>query len=546
MSDSPEIIIAARTHVGKVRGHNEDDFLVCRSLDSGEWFFDGNSVKVGNKGSLFAVADGMGGENAGEIASRIAMETLQRHFSQLDDREYSDRQACDLLEKIILSANDAVIQNAASNIEHARMGTTIVIAWLQTNRVHIAWIGDSRCYLLRNQNLILVTDDHSPVWEMVRKGKLSVEEAHSHPDKNLISQHLGQKNDPLKPDTKTLILEPGDTLLVCSDGLNGMLTDKQIESNLNRNNNLNFACEQLVEAANIAGGYDNITAILVKIKDLNGEGVATTVINEGMKTSTLDGTELLRSNKPLKQKGNFGKLLLFLFALVLTAIGLYYWYDSRLKGDGERSEIPPVENTTPPFSDTNNNTQDPQSLIQENEMMLSEQNLQQELSKRKIEIVNRNSKNLTPKSDKYNANLTKEIIGKLKEIIIKKEELLNKINNALEKEANNNIKLKLSELEKRRFKFIDEVNKLGVLKDNIPVGVQPGNKDAQLAKAKSLLIELQNIENQFNALYPPKPTELLPETKDADKNSDTDDIVEEKPDSTINPKSPEPLEKPKK
>jgi len=271
MSEAIELFIAARTEVGKIRGHNEDDFLVCRNLDANEWFFDSKPALIGNRGALAAIADGMGGEKAGEIASRISMEIVKQRFSNLPLQSYTDREACELLEDIIINAHKEIITDAIQNPTHSRMGTTIVLTWIVNQSAHIAWVGDSRCYLLRSGRLSLLTDDHAPVWDMVRKGKISADEARAHPDSNFISQHLGQKKEALKPDTKTLMLQANDTVLLCSDGLNSMISDTQIEAILNESDTLQTSASNLVIAANDAGGYDNITVLLFKV---NGEEVS--------------------------------------------------------------------------------------------------------------------------------------------------------------------------------------------------------------------------------------------------------------------------------
>jgi len=351
MSETMKIYIAARTNTGRVRSHNEDDFLVCRSLDLGEWFFDNNEVIIGKKGALFAIADGMGGEEAGEVASRIAIETIKEKFLQLENKQYTDRDACEFLEKVIHAANNAIITVALTNPAHARMGTTIVIVWIQEFRAYIAWVGDSRCYLSRNERLTLTTDDHAPVWELVKKGKISAEEARAHPDSNFISQHLGQTKDPIKPDTKTLVLQKSDILLLCSDGLNAMLSDSQIETFINKNKAIGNTCTQLIDAANNAGGYDNITAILVEIYDEKRAAANETAHVKSPKTTASIDENFFENTPAVKRKsGNQTKVFLyFLLALVLAAVFLKFWTKSifQIKTAHDKTPAETITNAPP-------------------------------------------------------------------------------------------------------------------------------------------------------------------------------------------------------
>lgn len=325
MPEIPILYIAARTDVGRIRGHNEDDFLVCRNIAAEEWMFDTSGAASGAKGALIVIADGMGGEDAGEVAAKLAVDTIKNTFSALPEQVFTDRDACNFMESVVMAAHDAITADATENTAHSRMGTTVVMAWILNQSAHIAWVGDSRCYLLRQGRLSLLTDDHAPVWDMVRKGKLSAEEARAHPDSNFISQHLGQKKEKLKPDVKTLMLQDNDVLLLCSDGLNSMLADAQIEGILHKNITVQAAAAELVNAANAAGGYDNITVALVKY---NGDELIAPAAQDtktGFKTASQNLDDLPTApisddlvKLPQKQKSN--RAGIFVLLVVLAAL----------------------------------------------------------------------------------------------------------------------------------------------------------------------------------------------------------------------------------
>jgi protein phosphatase len=148
------------------------------------------------------------------------------------------------------------------------MGTTLTIIWIFPHKSYVAWCGDSRLYIYRkNAFLIPVTDDHSLVWEMVKAGELTPEEARIHPESNIITQSLGTPSFPPKPEAKAFEVHQGDRLLLCSDGLNSMLSDEQIYRILSEEESTITACKKLVEEANEAGGRDNITVIILDVKE---------------------------------------------------------------------------------------------------------------------------------------------------------------------------------------------------------------------------------------------------------------------------------------
>ena len=225
---------AARSDVGSVREHNEDSYLV--------------------KTPLFVVADGMGGHEAGEVASRIAVTTMEAHAPKSTSPE--------ALANAVLKANEAVLRGAKDGTGKPGMGTTLTAAFVFEGEATIAQVGDSRAYLLHDGKLQRITRDHSLVADLIEQGRLTEAEARFHPQRSVITRALG--SDPnMQPDLYTLHVEEGDRLVLCSDGLCSMIADDEIEAILLDNPAPAQACDALVEEAIIAGGLDNVTVIVI-------------------------------------------------------------------------------------------------------------------------------------------------------------------------------------------------------------------------------------------------------------------------------------------
>ena len=224
------------TDVGRVREHNEDAVLA--------------------EPPLFAVADGLGGHQAGEIASTIAIEMLVANAPL-----HADSKA---LARAIHAANRAVIQAAEERSGRSGMGTTLTAAIIEGPRIAIAHVGDSRAYLFHEGRLTQITEDHSMVADMVRRGQISEAESRLHPNRSVITRALG--TDPnMSADTYDIQTVPGDRLLLSSDGLTGMLHDDEIARLLQANSDPQDAARALVTAANEVGGQDNISVVVVDI-----------------------------------------------------------------------------------------------------------------------------------------------------------------------------------------------------------------------------------------------------------------------------------------
>lgn len=231
---------AGRTDAGRRRRLNEDAF-VCRP-------------------PLFAVADGMGGAQAGELASRLAAASLGRSERDAGDGE---RRVVSLIQ----AANQAVYERAETDSAATGMGTTLTVALVEGGDAWIGHVGDSRAYLLRGGRVEQLTDDHSLVAELVREGRLTPDEALDHPHRSVITRALGTDAE-VEVDAFPVPLEAGDVFLLCSDGLPSMVSDDTILELVERHrSDLDAAAQALVTAANAAGGEDNITAVLFEVVD---------------------------------------------------------------------------------------------------------------------------------------------------------------------------------------------------------------------------------------------------------------------------------------
>jgi PPM family protein phosphatase len=230
---------AGSTDAGRKRRRNEDSFVIDPPL--------------------FAVADGMGGAQAGEVASRLAAAAF-REFHDADDLAAEERVAT-----IIQEANRRIYERAKSDPQASGMGTTITAALVTDEGVAVGHVGDSRAYRLRQERLEQLTEDHSLVADLVRGGRLSPDEADTHPQRSVITRALG--TDPeVDVDSFTADAEAGDVFLLCSDGLTTMVDENQIAQTVGRSSSLEQATKALVKAANRAGGEDNVTVLLFRLE----------------------------------------------------------------------------------------------------------------------------------------------------------------------------------------------------------------------------------------------------------------------------------------
>lgn len=225
---------------GKVREKNEDDYL----------------INIEDEFKVFAVADGMGGHEAGDVASALAIETINNYQFDADDLADEIRKAIDLAnKKICIKSKDV----------NKKMGTTITLAIVNKNIVKIGHVGDSRAYIYDDKQLKQVTKDHSYVRQLVKKGLISESEAENHPQKNLLLRALGTEQE-VEIDLIEVGINEGDLLLLCSDGLTNMVAEKEIIRILDMESELSAKADKLVEIANENGGHDNITVLIYRNK----------------------------------------------------------------------------------------------------------------------------------------------------------------------------------------------------------------------------------------------------------------------------------------
>ena len=272
-----KISIFATTDVGFGRDNNEDAFIFCPDLSRQDWSQGGTSdmTDLGHYGSLLVVADGMGGTNAGEVASAIAIGAVKSTFTAevAKAATRSEEWMKALLCQAVIAADDAIDKHVQTHPDTAGMGTTIVICWITASQAYIAWCGDSRCYVYNaTQGLRPLSKDHSYVQELIDQGKLTEEEAFNHPDNNLITRGLGEFGIESVPDVVTCPVSVGDTFLLCSDGLCGYCTKQQIEEVMSANSaNARQCAEQLLQKALHVKSEDNICIVVGTILDDDGK-----------------------------------------------------------------------------------------------------------------------------------------------------------------------------------------------------------------------------------------------------------------------------------
>ena len=313
--------IGFATHPGRKRRHNEDAYVV--------------------EPPLFAVADGMGGAKAGEVASGLAAAALKegaRDGSSGEERVSS----------LIQEANRRVFRRATEDRDASGMGTTMTVALVDGERVVFGHVGDSRAYLIRNETIEQLTDDHSLVAELVRSGRLTPEEAEAHPQRSVITRAVGTEPD---VDVDTFAIEPaeGDLFLICSDGLTDMVDDRSIIQAIGKHRgNLDDAAKALVGAANRGGGEDNITVVFFQVDGEPAEGTAVTqqaaVIESETSEDedTLSGLDAVRPvdtmviesgdapalSEPPRSRGRALPIILALAVLLIVAAAVLWLLDN--------------------------------------------------------------------------------------------------------------------------------------------------------------------------------------------------------------------------
>lgn len=256
------VSLFGKTDVGQIREHNEDNFVVA-DLSQGRRleFIDNRELDVPDRGLLLGVCDGMGGAAAGEVASQLAVDLLFTWLSKANARE--PEELAHQLVQAVEGAGRKIYQEARSDRTRRGMGTTSTVGALLNERLYLGQVGDSRAYIFRNDTLTQVTRDQSLVNQLIEAGQLTVEEAETFEHNNIILQALGTA-ETVQVDLTIVDLRANDVLLLCSDGLSGMVKDAEMRSILAATSDPKTTCERLIDRANAAGGHDNITVVVAK------------------------------------------------------------------------------------------------------------------------------------------------------------------------------------------------------------------------------------------------------------------------------------------
>lgn len=318
-----KIQIAAATDVGLVRTNNEDNVIVCCDLHDPQWTIPqaGDPVSLGEYGSLLVVADGMGGANAGEVASAMAIDTVSKRFTSeaLAEVVKDDGNIQTFLVDTVKEADINIANEAKENKEHEGMGTTIVMAWVINDKAYICWCGDSRAYVFNPASgFTRLSKDHSFVQQLIDKGELDPANAHNHPYSNVITQCLGDASHRSEPEVRVCELRHGDVILLCSDGLTSMCEDDLVTDVLtqHKDDDLNASLEALISAALDAGGHDNVTVALARMSApvIDGEAPKPEEIN-----STIKPQQSLPIQKHASHTGLVWTLIILLIVIAVIA-----------------------------------------------------------------------------------------------------------------------------------------------------------------------------------------------------------------------------------
>lgn len=340
------------------RPNNEDNYQLDDNLSDNSWGFTADAeVSLGEKGALLVVCDGMGGMNAGEVASDIAVKTIKEWFTTDKLTDAAIAAPCKYISSAIVAADAAIKAHSKTNPDTEGMGSTIVLAWLLGQKVYVGWCGDSRCYRFNPAlGLERLSHDHSYVQELVDAGKLTEELAFDHPNNNIITRSLGDPRGAAQPDCKEFDLYNQDIILLCSDGLCGTLRDNEIAELIKQHQTSMQECrDALWDADEAAGWTDNTTIALAQI--ISGGKDATTA-NKTATASTDISTskaKLIAANKRLKLILSGVVFIILLCAIVATA----YKYKAQITSlfDKEESATEQVVDTDSSTEsvDTNSN-----------------------------------------------------------------------------------------------------------------------------------------------------------------------------------------------
>jgi PPM family protein phosphatase len=324
--------VFAKTDLGKTRDHNEDRFLVA-DLTRGAASLnpDVRTHVAGGRGSLFVVADGMGGAAAGEVASEMATQAIyEQMFGALaKEREITPQRFAARLKEAVEAANARIHAYAVDHPDVRGMGTTTTAAGLLADHLFLTQVGDSRAYLIRNGQAVQLTKDQSLMQRLVEAGELTEEEAAKSERRNIILQALGP-DARVKVDLTYQELRKGDILVLCSDGLSGQVTKEEIAAIASREHDLRAACDKLIALANERGGPDNVTVVVARF---DGDGLRPPEANAevGHQVYPLIDTEtstepvpVYRGSRPPESAAQSRWRLIALLAAAVAAAGALY------------------------------------------------------------------------------------------------------------------------------------------------------------------------------------------------------------------------------
>ena len=333
MDKQTEVILAARCGAAARGGVNEDNCLIINSVGTpnvqvnhfGDGEYLSGVVSLDGAGCLLVVADGMGGMNAGEVASQMAVDTIARFFTdaKLRKSELSDGNVRKLMRKAILEADSDIRKAAAADKEKEGMGTTVVMLWLVNNKAYYAWCGDSRLYRYNDRVLDQLSNDHSYVYEVLH---LSEEEAFVHPNNNIITRCLGNPGEAAVPEvSQPLPLTRGDLFLLCSDGFSGVIRNSEIVDVLQlvseKPERLDIGVNLLWKAAETHHWHDNVTTLLCYVK--SGLEKTESPTKSVLAAQTVDPST--SKGQTLRRPKVTALVLAVLFAALLFAGYKYLW-----------------------------------------------------------------------------------------------------------------------------------------------------------------------------------------------------------------------------
>lgn len=357
-----KVEIFGSTDVGQVRDHNEDNFVVCKDVAANEWSYKREErFELGELGTVLFVADGMGGTNAGEVASEIAATSVQTEFEGLNGLpgKGSDSDIMKFLKDVIKNAHNNIVNQSLENPTYAGMGTTAVIAWVLRDAVFVAWSGDSRMYIYREGvEFYPNTDDHSMVWDLVKQGQLTAEEARVHEASNIITQSLGDDSRSPKPDARKFDLYENDRVMLCSDGLCGMLSDNMMGGLMSSRLNAADTCKELIAAANAAGGTDNITVLICDVHE-GKPAPPPPKTASGAKTKA--GAGAITASDSDNSGGASKKAMMLVGGLIVIALIFFFAFKDNIMGTPHKDpDVSDTTNVTTPLDTPQvNDTQQP-------------------------------------------------------------------------------------------------------------------------------------------------------------------------------------------